>query len=179
MSLYLTHTIKYYEVISISTYQVNRYGLYRKNINMKEITEIINRCYSDDERKLGLNEKLANISESLMDFLLDKLLEDGVIVYFTKKDETTPLNKNEVEKISVLDRSAHSITIDFQDMNSSFYMDNRVDLWVINEKTEEVLVIKRDLLLGCVTKVLILYNLSSYSEKDIGRAIYNTGLIES
>ena len=114
-----------------------------------------------------------------MDFLLDKLLEDGVIVYFTKKDETTPLNKNEFEKISLLDRSAHSITIDFQDMNSSFYMDNRVDLWVINEKTEEVLVIKRDLLLGCVTKVLILYNLSSYSEKDIGRAIYNTGLIES
>ena len=74
MSLFLTHTIKYYEVISISTYQVNRYGLYMRNINMKEITEIINRCYSDDERKLGLNEKLANISESLMDFLLDKLL---------------------------------------------------------------------------------------------------------
>ena len=46
-------------------------------------------------------------------------------------------------------------------------MDNRVDLWVINEKTEEVLVIKRDLLFGCVTKVSILYNLSSYSEKDI------------
>ena len=55
MSLYLTHTIKYYEVISISTYQVNQYGLYRKNINMKEITEIIDRCYSDYVRNLGLN----------------------------------------------------------------------------------------------------------------------------